>query len=163
MRREEKILEIIRLFEFYGIKPKDYKNIVTSVEKLKELENIVSPPKPRKKRVLGQKNDMRCLMGIRFCRLIPYMRIVSGVKTEYLCKCDCGNEKLVQSSHLKNGLIRSCGCLRKERMLKYNKEKKDAFEIRKQQEGYISKHRRRNKIRETKKTSDSNSIRNSTS
>lgn len=30
------------------------------------------------------------------------------------CKCDCGNEKIVRGSHLKNGSIKSCGCFRKE-------------------------------------------------
>lgn len=29
----------------------------------------------------------------------------------YLCKCDCGNEKVVSGSRLKNGNNKSCGCL----------------------------------------------------
>ena len=32
----------------------------------------------------------------------------------WLCRCDCGNEKYVQASHLKHGTVRSCGCLYKE-------------------------------------------------
>lgn len=35
-------------------------------------------------------------------------------KTYWLCSCECGNEKIVQTSHLTNGLIKSCGCLAKE-------------------------------------------------
>lgn len=29
-----------------------------------------------------------------------------------LCKCDCGNEKIVQLCKLRNGTTKSCGCLR---------------------------------------------------
>lgn len=44
-------------------------------------------------------------------------------KTYYwLCKCDCGNESVVNGKHLKHGSIKSCGCLRKENF-KRNKEK----------------------------------------
>lgn len=31
----------------------------------------------------------------------------------YLCKCDCGNEIIVEKSHLLNGHTKSCGCERK--------------------------------------------------
>lgn len=34
----------------------------------------------------------------------------------WLCKCDCGNEKLVLSSEIKSGKIQSCGCLWKDRI-----------------------------------------------
>lgn len=30
------------------------------------------------------------------------------------CRCDCGNLKLVSSTHLKTGHTKSCGCLRRE-------------------------------------------------
>lgn len=33
---------------------------------------------------------------------------------KWLCKCDCGNETIVKSSKLRNGITRSCGCLQKE-------------------------------------------------
>ena len=32
---------------------------------------------------------------------------------KWLCKCDCGNECIVASAHLKSGHTRSCGCIRK--------------------------------------------------
>jgi hypothetical protein len=38
--------------------------------------------------------------------------------TTWLCKCDCGGEKLVSDYHLKKGMVRSCGCL-----VTYNLEK----------------------------------------
>jgi len=34
------------------------------------------------------------------------------------CKCDCGKETIVRGSHLRNGGIKSCGCLQKEIRLK---------------------------------------------
>lgn len=35
-------------------------------------------------------------------------------KVQYLCKCDCGNECVVQSNHLVSGHTTSCGCFQKE-------------------------------------------------
>ncbi len=32
----------------------------------------------------------------------------------WVCNCICGNEKIVEESHLKNGHTKSCGCYRKE-------------------------------------------------
>lgn len=32
----------------------------------------------------------------------------------WLCKCECGNEKDIDGCNLKNGHIRSCGCLQRE-------------------------------------------------
>ena len=38
----------------------------------------------------------------------------SGRHAKWLCKCDCGNYTFVQSSDLKNGGTKSCGCFAKE-------------------------------------------------
>lgn len=38
---------------------------------------------------------------------------VKGFKPKWLCKCKCGKKVIVQSSNLKDGHTRSCGCLRK--------------------------------------------------
>lgn len=55
------------------------------------------------------------LLGKRFGKLVV---IGNGKKTNrgratYRCKCDCGNEKDVEGYELKNGKIKSCGCLRR--------------------------------------------------
>ena len=34
-----------------------------------------------------------------------------GQKTYWLCECDCGNFKEIQTTHLVNGSIKSCGCV----------------------------------------------------
>ncbi len=35
-------------------------------------------------------------------------------KIMWRCKCECGNEKIVQGGHLRSGSIKSCGCLLRE-------------------------------------------------
>lgn len=44
----------------------------------------------------------------KFGRLTAISYVGSG---KWLCKCDCGNEKVVRSCHLREGHTRSCGCL----------------------------------------------------
>lgn len=46
--------------------------------------------------------------------LPEYIRRAVGKQTGifWKCRCDCGNEKFISASHLKNGKIKSCGCLR---------------------------------------------------
>lgn len=53
------------------------------------------------------------LTGQRFGKLVVLHRVDRGnkAKVEWLCKCDCGNESIVRGSNLRNGHIRSCGCL----------------------------------------------------
>lgn len=59
------------------------------------------------------------LTGMRFGRLKvcrrypkPSNHIRQGVI--WICKCDCGRGKLVRSSHLLDGSVVSCGCVRSE-------------------------------------------------
>lgn len=62
------------------------------------------------------------IVGQRFGRLTvlgPSGKNSYGVKT-YLCKCDCGNDKVVNCHCLNKGLTKSCGCLRRETTAKKN-------------------------------------------
>jgi hypothetical protein len=47
----------------------------------------------------------------------------------WLCKCDCGNEKdiILSSSELNSGNTQSCGCISKERLIKFNKINKKKY------------------------------------
>jgi hypothetical protein len=56
------------------------------------------------------------LVGRRFGRLAVLSRSnpLRSYGTWWVCKCDCGNEKVVNGSQLKSGNTRSCGCLRAE-------------------------------------------------
>lgn len=40
----------------------------------------------------------------------------------WLCKCECGNEKVVRSDILNNGQSQSCGCLNSEISAKHNRK-----------------------------------------
>lgn len=51
----------------------------------------------------------------RFGRAIVLKRVENkGRYVRWLCKCDCGNEFIALTTHLRNGSVKSCGCLRKE-------------------------------------------------
>ena len=53
------------------------------------------------------------LLGRRFTKLEVIAR--AGYKRReaaWLCKCDCGNTKILSASKLVSGWTRSCGCLR---------------------------------------------------
>lgn len=56
------------------------------------------------------------LSGQRFGRLtaISFDGARKG-KSWWRCSCECGTEKVVAYQHLVSGLVRSCGCLRRER------------------------------------------------
>ena len=59
------------------------------------------------------------LTGQRFGRLVVLGPAENASrKTYYDCQCDCGNVKSVRADSLVAGLIRSCGCLKKEQDMK---------------------------------------------
>jgi len=63
------------------------------------------------------------LTGQKFNKL-NVLKIVGRAKNGrilWLCKCDCGNEKIVSGHDLKNGDTKSCGCLCNEIRIKNNK------------------------------------------
>ena len=65
------------------------------------------------------------LTGQKFGRLTVVSKSKEhSTKVKWLCKCDCGNEKLVSviGSNLKSGYTKSCGCLLKEKLFERNKK-----------------------------------------
>lgn len=51
----------------------------------------------------------------RFGRVVVLKRVENkGRYVRWLCKCDCGNEFIALTTHLRAGSVKSCGCLRKE-------------------------------------------------
>lgn len=64
------------------------------------------------------------LVGKRFGRWKVSKRSPNrGQQTMWLCRCECGTEKVVRGDHLVNGRSTSCGCYRKEVTAKENGEK----------------------------------------
>ena len=57
------------------------------------------------------------LVGMRFGRLtvLSMSENDSSGRSQWLCQCDCGNQKVVKNGNLRDGLTSSCGCYRKER------------------------------------------------
>ena len=51
-------------------------------------------------------------------RVENYRSENGSVATQWLCKCDCGNEIIVASKNLRKGNTQSCGCFRKMRNIK---------------------------------------------
>lgn len=52
------------------------------------------------------------ITGIRYGRLIPVRKIEGPGHSEWQCRCDCGNIKIIGANALRSGKVKSCGCLR---------------------------------------------------
>ena len=61
-------------------------------------------------------NQRLDLTGVRFGRLVALKMVATWpVMTQWECRCDCGNIKVVRIGHLRNGHTQSCGCYHRER------------------------------------------------
>ncbi len=60
---------------------------------------------------------MNDLIGQKFGRLIVIKKAGSSRDKHilWLCRCDCGKDKIIQGNHLKSGATKSCGCLNREK------------------------------------------------
>jgi hypothetical protein len=69
------------------------------------------------KEIISKPKDLSDMIGKKFGKLTVVQRnkthITSGgqKKVMWLCRCDCGNEKVVASQDLKSGHTKSCGCI----------------------------------------------------
>lgn len=77
---------------------------------------------PNFKNLTGEKFGRLTVIGVS-------KKVESGNRERYYwrCKCDCGNEKEVRTDCLTSGLVKSCGCLKKDQdkinLTKYHKHK----------------------------------------
>ena len=64
------------------------------------------------------------LIGQKFCRLTVIEEKGKNKHGSYmwLCQCDCGNKVIIDGKNLRNGHIKSCGCLHKETASNYMKQ-----------------------------------------
>lgn len=73
-----------------------------TVKKYVQEMKLVKPAKPT-------------LVGERYGRLtVVELDHVEKSRRYWRCQCDCGNTTVVREGNLKNGITKSCGCLRKE-------------------------------------------------
>ena len=58
------------------------------------------------------------LVGKRFGRLVVlrFSGINKNGNSTWVCRCDCGTEKVVSGAHLQSGASTSCGCIRREQL-----------------------------------------------
>lgn len=65
------------------------------------------------------------MVGQRFGRLLVTADAPpqTHARRRVICRCDCGNEKLVLATHLRSGDVRSCGCLHKEQFVMMNRKR----------------------------------------
>lgn len=70
---------------------------------------------------MGKVIDM---IGQRFGRLIVLSRAQNDRfgKAQWLCQCDCGNQKIINGASLRRGLTVSCGCNALEKMAEHRLE-----------------------------------------
>jgi hypothetical protein len=56
------------------------------------------------------------MTGQTFGRLVVIERAANGAKgnARWLCRCQCGGQKVVSGLNLRSGKTQSCGCLRRE-------------------------------------------------
>lgn len=54
------------------------------------------------------------LSGQRFGRLVAQYPVHDGTRWRWHCQCDCGNTKDVTPPDLKRGMVKSCGCYRRD-------------------------------------------------
>lgn len=64
---------------------------------------------------------LKDITGQRFGRLTVIEQAESkNNHARWVCKCDCGNKRIVYGSSLFSGETKSCGCWNKDKMLKHN-------------------------------------------
>lgn len=58
-------------------------------------------------------SNVKNLIGNRYKKLtVESFAYTKGGKAYWLCKCDCGNSKVIAGRHLTEGHTKSCGCVR---------------------------------------------------
>ena len=61
------------------------------------------------------------IIGKKFNRLTVISKVESEKgRTRWLCKCDCGKEIVCIGKYIVNGDRKSCGCLKREKLIKRN-------------------------------------------
>ena len=98
-------------------------------------------------RLRGQPSTRRSeLTGQRFGRwlVVTWALGGDGYRTAWLCRCECGAERVVAGERLRNGSSQSCGCLAGEQVAERMRQKMGALGVswKGTKAGYTAKHLR---------------------
>lgn len=70
------------------------------------------------------------IVGKKFNKLtVLKWHSMNGEQSMWLCLCDCGNEKVVRGARMKEGVTTSCGCHRKNRLIKHGLSTSNEYTI----------------------------------
>lgn len=73
---------------------------------------------------------LKDITGQKFGRWLIIEQAVSGDQgANWLCRCDCGVEKIVNGKNLRSGVTRSCGCFRKELLTTHGLKKSPEYMV----------------------------------
>ena len=75
------------------------------------------------------------------------------VAAQWLCRCECGEETLAESSHLNKGQKQSCGCLQEEQRALWKKPETNPGTKKKGFKKYLKAHAKFREMRHTATTS----------
>lgn len=71
--------------------------------------------------------NLKDLTGQKFGKLTVIKRVKSNKigKTQWLCQCECGNEKIITGYSLTRGATKSCGCMKTKQIKKLHRKRKE--------------------------------------
>lgn len=84
---------------------------------------------------MGKDWQLKDITGQKFEKLTVINRIGSNKirQATWLCQCECGNKIIVTGIDLRRGKVKSCGCIRRENLLKkitkHNKSKSKLYKV----------------------------------
>lgn len=89
----------------------------------------------------GKKYNKLTVLGLDHTKYYSSKYKKVNTRTFWKCKCDCGNECVVVSYNLTSGVAKSCGCQKRESLLKLNQKRREqsTYSIDKIYSGYKSR------------------------
>lgn len=79
------------------------------------------------------------IVGRKYSRLtvIGFAGVTKGRTAMWLCRCECGNKKVISGPNLKSGKTMSCGCIQRQMTSKLGKSNKGVKCKKKKRDGDI--------------------------
>lgn len=81
-------------------------NLITRLKKGWDFEDALTRPKVEN--LVGMEGKK--FYNLLVIKRVPVPEHIKGKGAYYLCRCDCGNEKIILGRSLRTGNTKSCGC-----------------------------------------------------